>query len=102
MLLRNARTYRFAVLMIAFFVGFSVLPTFAQKPESTGSDHARTIPMRDMVSVHVEEGKHEKPLRLILKKGAVTPKPDGALQTLANTSVAVGNVTSFNGLGVGG
>ena len=32
----------------------------------------------------------------------MTPKPDGALQTLANTSVAVGNITSFNGLGVGG
>jgi hypothetical protein len=102
MSLKNARTYRFAVLMIAFFVCFSVLPSFAQKPESKGSDHARTIPMRDMVSVHVEEGKHEKPLRLILKRGAVTPKPDGALQTLANTSVAVGNVTSFNGLGIGG
>ena len=59
MLLKNTRTYRFAILMIAFFVCFLAFPSFAQKPEFKGSDHAKTIPMRDMVSVHVEEGKRE-------------------------------------------
>jgi hypothetical protein len=92
----------FAAVMTALCFLGAVTPSFAQKREFGHSDHATTIPMRDMVSVHVEEGKHEKPLRLILKKGAITPKPDGALQTLANTSVSVGNVTSFAGLGVGG
>jgi hypothetical protein len=100
--MRNPKSMQSAVVSIAMSLLVTFVPAFAQKPEFGHSDHATTIPMRDMVSVHVEEGKHEKPLRLILKKGAVTPKQDTALQTLANTSVPVGNVTSFAGLGVGG
>src|SRR5512140_3460653 len=99
---RNLKPTRVAVVLIAMCTTITVQPLLAQKPVLGHSDHARTIPMRDMVSVHVEEGKHEKPLRLILKNGAVTPKADGALQTLASTPGAVGNVTGFNGLGVGG
>jgi len=70
------------------------------------ADHAHTIPMRDMVSMPLNENHHEAPpLRLLPRKGGPVPAapgtPDTALQTQTIAAPSVGNVTSLPGVGNG-
>src|SRR5215472_6490166 len=70
------------------------------------ADHAHTIPVRDMVSMPLNENRHEAPpLRLLPRKGGPVPAapgtPDTALQTQTIAAPSVGNVTSLPGVGNG-
>ena len=70
------------------------------------ADHAHTIPVRDMVSMPLNENRHEAPpLRLLPRKGGPVPAapgtPDTALQTQIIAAPSVGNVTSLAGVGNG-
>src|ERR1041385_8891856 len=75
---------------------------FAQsRPEWSKADHAKTIPLRDMPNrVPEKEGHRDKPIHLLVP-AAPTGAPDTALQTVATSAPAVGNVTSFDGVGQG-
>ena len=71
------------------------------RTEWSKSDHAKTIPLRDMQRMPVkEEGHRDKPIRLLVP-AAPTGAPDTALQTQAVTAPTVGNVNSFDGVGQG-
>lgn len=92
---------------ILFLALFYTLPSFAQANqhgETKRGDHAQTAPLRSLAPLEEDrsEGHHEKPLRLILQQGAGATRADGALQTSASPAVSVGNIFSFDGLGVGG
>src|SRR5690242_12683224 len=79
------------------------LPAFGEhRAESSRGDHAKTPPLRDMPPAHETEGHRDKPLRLILPRGASTPRADAAVQNFATAAPSVGAVNSFPGLGVGG
>jgi hypothetical protein len=71
-----------------------------QNGQFTTSDHAVTAPLRSLVPLQEKEGHRDKPIRLLVRGAA--PKPDPALQTAPAAAVTVGNVVSFDGLGVGG
>ena len=89
-------------------VGLSVPQDQIGRAEHSRGDHAETIPVRDMVSMPIEWGNHEKPLRVIPRTGVTgAPVPagtaDAALQPAAVTLAApsVGAVSSFDGVGLG-
>src|SRR5258708_33037057 len=75
------------------------------RAEVSRGDHAETIPVRDMVSMPITFGNHEKPLHVLPRAGvtgAAAPTPDTALQS-AGVSLAapsVGAVASFDGVGL--
>src|SRR5579864_6210952 len=73
--------------------------------EFSRADHALTIPLRDMVSMPIKGERHEAaPLRVLPRRGVPAtgkPVPDAALQTLSLAAPAIGNVTSFDGVGDG-
>src|SRR5260370_3420535 len=64
------------------------------------------MPVRDMVSMPITFGNHEKPLRVLPRAGvtgAAAPTPDTALQSAAVNLAApsVGAESSFDGVGLG-
>lgn len=75
------------------------------KGELRHSDHAKTRPLRDIAPLpeNEEGGHHEKPLRLIVHN-PTGPVQDPVVQgaTVNTAAASVGNVVSFDGLGVGG
>ena len=72
------------------------------KAELHRGDHARTIELKNMKPLEEAEGPHrDKPIKLLVPKAATTSH-DAALQTQAAAPATVGNVVSFDGLGVGG
>jgi hypothetical protein len=88
--------------LVCFFFLLSVTTVFADnRTEWSKGDHAKTIPLRDMQRIPVEEeGHRDKPIRLLVP-AAPTGAPDTALQTQAVTAPTVGNVNSFDGVGQG-
>jgi hypothetical protein len=90
------------VLLLAAFTTTLSAQNVNQHGEFKGSDHAVTPPLRNIAPLQEQEGHRDKPLRLILKNGAVTPKADPAIQTAGAPLASVGSVVSFDGLGVGG
>src|SRR5205807_600579 len=66
-----------------------------------GSDHATTPPLRNIPPIRETEGKRDKPIRL-LTRGTRSASPDSAIQAAPASVTAVGSLTSFDGLGVGG
>jgi hypothetical protein len=91
-----------ARLFSFFFFLISATTVLADnRTEWSKSDHAKTIPLRDMQRMPVkEEGHRDKPIRLLVP-AAPTGAPDTALQTQAVTAPTVGNVNSFDGVGQG-
>jgi hypothetical protein len=94
-------------LLTLFFTALCLtLPSYAQnqKGESQRADHAKTPPLRSLPPMDEDrhDGHHDKPLRLTLQNGAAATRADGALQTTPGPAVSVGNIFSFDGLGVGG
>ena len=81
---------------------FSTSAVFADNhTEWSKSDHAKTVPLRDIKPIIPEqEGHRDKPIRLLVPAPS-TGAPDTALQTSAVTAPTVGNVTSFDGVGQG-
>ncbi|HWZ44085.1 MAG TPA: hypothetical protein VNW97_11440 [Candidatus Saccharimonadales bacterium] len=74
--------------------------------EVTRADFAKTIAVRDMVSMPVTAPNHEKPLHVLPRKGvtgvAAPGTIDPVLQTATNRAApTVGGVSSFDGVGVG-
>jgi hypothetical protein len=70
---------------------------------SNRADHATLPPLRDVKPLPEQEGHRDKPIRLLNNPDAALARPDGASQTVAVEAAAtVGNVVSFDGLGVGG
>ncbi|HXB21608.1 MAG TPA: hypothetical protein VNV88_09515 [Candidatus Solibacter sp.] len=107
-------------IFLSVMLASSLLPALAGKPagpsaepqqagpaQVTRGDHAETIPVRDMVSMPVTEANHEKPLRVLPRKGvtgiaAPAGTSDPVLQTAAaRAAPTVGAVSSFDGVGVG-
>ncbi len=91
-----------SVRLVCFLFIISATTVFADnRTEWSKGDHAKTIPLRDMARIQVEEeGHRDKPIRLLVP-AAPTGAPDTALQTLAVTAPTVGNVNSFDGVGQG-
>lgn len=78
------------------------LNLFAEhRAEWSKSDHAKTIPLRDMPRIPVQEGHRDKPIRMLNRGAVTTAGPDTALQTLSLAAPTVGNITSFPGVGQG-
>ena len=77
----------------------------SSRGELKRADHATTPPLRDIVPLRENEegGHHEKPLRLIVRT-AHGNQTDPVIQTsqISSAIASVGNVVSFDGLGVGG
>ena len=96
------------VAVFSVILGILVLPILAvaqnvtQRGEFTTSDHATTRPLREIVPLREQEGRREKPIRLLVRPGATSGAADGALQTAPAAVTVVGSVVSFDGLGVGG
>ena len=83
-------------------------PVYAQnsvKGEVSRGQHAKTRPLREITPLkeNEEEGHHEKPLRLIVHNPS-GPVNDPVIQGagMSTAAASVGNVVSFDGLGVGG
>src|SRR5260370_17374361 len=86
-------------------IGLAASPDQVGRAEVSRGDHAETIPVRDMVSMPITFGNHEKPLRVLPRAGvtgAAAPTPDTALQSAALSLAApsVGAVSSFHGAGL--
>src|SRR5882757_4684354 len=100
--LRASLTLMSVLLTLPLFTTTSAM---AQQGHAYGvfkhSDHAVAPPLRDTVPLPEKEGHRDKPIHLLLTPATRAPKPDGALQTLATTTASVGNITGFDGLGVG-
>jgi hypothetical protein len=92
----------FARLLCVSMLLVSAATAFANnRTEWSKSDHAKTIPLRDIKPIIPEqEGHRDKPIRLLVPAPS-TGAPDTALQTSAVTAPTVGNVTSFDGVGQG-
>jgi uncharacterized membrane protein len=73
-----------------------------QNGEFTTSDHAETPPLRSIMPLPEKEGHRAKPIRLVVAAAAGASRVDPALQTRPAAAVTIGNVVSFDGLGVGG
>lgn len=73
-----------------------------QHGQFTTSDHAVTRPLREIVPLKEQEGHRDKPIRLMVRGTSGPNAVDGALQVAPAAVTAVGNVVSFDGLGVGG
>jgi hypothetical protein len=102
MIVPRFRHVRFLCFLL--LASLSALPAQSHdqpKIEFRGSDHAQTPPLRSMPPAEEREGHRDKPLHLLVHQ-APGNSPDGALQTQPGPAVSVGNVTSFDGLGVGG
>ena len=92
------------LLCFLLLASVSSLPAFSQANatrEFHGSDHASTPALRNMPPMAEREGHRDKPLHLLVHQ-APGNAPDGALQSQPGPAISVGNVTSFDGLGVGG
>ncbi len=73
-----------------------------QKGTVKHSDHAEAPPLRDTAPLKEKDGQRDKPIRLLGAKNAISSTPDTAVQSFAVSAPTVGNVVSFDGLGVGG
>jgi hypothetical protein len=99
--MKNSLLRSGSLACLLFSIVFSTTVFADNRPEWTKGDHAKTIPLRDMQRIPVEqEGHRDKPIRLLVP-AAPTGAPDTALQTQAVTAPTVGNVTSFDGVGQG-
>jgi hypothetical protein len=89
------------LVCLSFFLITAATAFAENRTEWLKGDHAKTVPLRDMKRIPVEEeGHRDKPIRLLVP-AAPTGAPDTALQTLAVSAPTVGNVNSFDGVGQG-
>lgn len=101
--IHNGRLFRFFLILtlLASVAGILAAQETHGAPSVTKGDHARTVPLRDMTPLKVEEGGHrDKPIHLLTPAAGVVGR-DTALQTVSIAAPTVGNVVSFDGVGSG-
>src|SRR5689334_21655298 len=101
MRMKNSPLPLVRLVCLSFFLITAATAFAENRTEWLKGDHAKTVPLRDMQRIPVEEGGHrDKPIRLLVP-AAPTGAPDTALQTQAVSAPTVGNVNSFDGVGQG-
>src|SRR5438270_1051341 len=99
----TSRSVRLLFLVAALLTyAFPLIAQENHRPEFSHADHAHTLPLKNLPPLHEQEGHRDKPLHILLQQGASSARADGALQTTPGANVSVGNIFSFDGLGVGG
>lgn len=99
--MKNSPLWSVRLVCFSLFLVSAATVLAENRTEWSKGDHAKTVPLRDMPRLPVEEeGHRDKPIRLLVP-AASTGAPDTALQTQAVTAPTVGNVNSFDGVGQG-